>query len=108
MSPEKARFKTPSRLIEPLAVTRSELALLMEKLLMEPDVRLRLPEPPVMARGLLPALFGARMPPALMVVAVTVPLPESVAPLLITSPEDGAMDPSTLKVAVSPTLVLPV
>ena len=94
--------------MDPVAVTRSERALMMEKLLMEPDARARLPEAPDIARALLPALFGAKMPPALMVVDVIVPLPESVAPLLITSPEDGAMEPSTRRVAAPPTVVLPV
>ena len=94
--------------MEPLAVTRSELALKMEKLLIDPDVRVRVPEPPVIARGLLPALFGARIPPALMVVPGIEPLPERVAPLLTVSPEDGAIDPSTRKVPDPPTVLLPV
>ena len=98
MLPEKARFRTPSRLIEPLAVTRSALALLIEKVLMEPAAKLRVPEPPVMIRALLPALFGARIPPALMVVPVIEPLPERVAPLLTVSPEDGAIDPCICRV----------
>ena len=78
------------------------------KLLMEPDARERLPDPPVMARALLPALFGARSPPALMVVPVIVPLPERVAPLWTVRPEDGAIDPSTRKVPPPPTVLLPV
>jgi hypothetical protein len=43
-----------------------------------------------------------------MVVPVIVPLPESVAPFVITSPEEGAMEPSTRRLAVPPTVVLPV
>ena len=94
--------------MEPVAVTRSELALMIEKLMIEAELRLRVPEPPDIDRTLLPALLGARMPPALMVVPVIVPLPESVAPFVMTSPEEGAMEPSTRRVAVPPTVVLPV
>ena len=94
--------------MEPLAVTRSEFPPMIEKLLTDPDARVRVPDPPVIARAQVPALFGAKIPPALMVVPVIEPLPDRVAPPLTVSPEDGATDPSTRRVAVPPTVVLPV
>ena len=80
----------------------------MEKLLVEPLAKLRLPEPPAMLRALLPALAGARMAPEATLVAGRVPLPERVAPLVTVKAEEGAIDPSKRRLVLPPTLVEPV
>ena len=89
-------------------MTRSDVVARMEKLLVEPVARLRLPEPPVTRRALPPALVGARIAPEPMLVAGSVPLPARVAPLVTVRAEDGAMDPSTRRVEGPPRLVEPV
>ena len=91
-----------------MEVTRSEVVARMEKLLIEPLARLRLPEAPATLRGLLPAFWGARMAPAAMLVAGRVPLPARVPPLVTVRAEEGAMDPDTWRVAGPPRLVAPV